>query len=499
MLGTNGAESFATATIKKIAPSAAPAPPLCVDLDGTLLKTDMLLESAFVLLKANPLFLFLFPLWLAKGRAYLKQQIAQRVTLDVACLPYNLAFLQFLTAEYQNGRRLVLVTACDIRLAAQIAKHLGIFAEVYASDGKINLSGTRKLALLRAQCGGGKSFDYAGNAAVDLPIWRHANAPIIVNAPAWVIKRARQITPSATIFPREYDFKHRARLFLKAIRIHQWVKNILIFVPLLTAHKLAEPALLLPALLAFVAFSFCSSSVYLLNDLLDLEADRVHPTKRKRPFAAGDLSISTGIALIPLLLLASAAISLLLLPPGFLLALAVYFALTVGYSFYFKQLVLVDVLLLALLYTARLVAGAAAVAIAVSPWLFAFSMFLFLSLAFVKRFSELHSLRLSKKETAKGRGYFANDLEQLASLGAASGYISVLVLALYINSEDVTVLYHRPELLWLICPLLLYWISRVWLLAHRGQMHQDPIVFALKDKASYLLGVLAGAVMMAAV
>jgi len=486
-------ESFAPATIT---PHDNIPPPLCVDLDGTLLKTDMLLEAAFALLKTNPFFLFLLPIWLLKGKAYLKQQIARRVTLDVACLPYNLEFLKFLTEEYQNGRPLILTTACDVKLARQISQHLGIFTGVLASDGKTNLSGAKKLQMLREKFGG-KAFDYAGNAAIDLPIWQNANASIVVNAPARVVKKAGQTASLSKIFPREQDAKSRLRVFLKAIRVHQWVKNILIFVPLLTAHKLAEPALLVNAFYAFIAFSLCSSSVYLLNDLLDLEADRLHPTKRQRPFASGDLPLLTGIFLVPVFLLASTAISVLL-PPGFLYALMAYFSLTLAYSLYLKQVVLVDVLLLALLYTARLIAGAAAVAVTVSPWLFAFSLFLFLSLAFVKRYSELRSLRLANKEAAKGRGYLANDLEQLSSLGAASGYISVLVLALYIHSYDVAALYRHPEALWLICLLLLYWISRVWLLAHRGGMHQDPIVFALKDKVSYLLGALAGVVMVAA-
>ncbi len=468
--------------------------PLCVDLDGTLIRTDMLFESLFVLLKRNPLYLFLLPLWLLRGRAFLKQAIAQRVALNTSCLPFNNEFLQYLKHQHQRGRALVLATACPRPIAEQIARELGIFTHVLATDGEVNLSGERKRELLCKRFGV-RGFDYAGNAAVDMKIWRDARASIIVNAPTWLSARAQRMTSVAQVFNDPRGLLVRARIFLKAIRVHQWVKNLLVFVPLLTSHNVGHIPLLAEAALAFLAFSLCSSSVYLLNDLLDLEADRLHATKRRRPFAAGLLSIQAGMLLIPGLLLTSVAIAVTL-SPAFLYALTGYFILTVAYSFYLKQIAVVDTLLLAILYTARIVAGAAAIGVALSMWLLAFSLFLFLSLAYVKRYSELHVLCETKKEKAKGRGYLAKDLEQISNLGATSGYIAVLVLALYINSEEVTALYSRPQLLWLVCPLILYWISRVWLLAHRGQMHQDPIVFALKDKVSYALGVAAGLIML---
>jgi 4-hydroxybenzoate polyprenyltransferase len=285
---------------------------------------------------------------------------------------------------------------------------------------------------------------------------------------------------------------------VKALRVHQWAKNALIFVPLLAAHRAAEPAVTLKAVLGFVAFSLCASSVYVLNDLLDLESDRRHPTKKKRPFAACDLPVSTGVVLAPLLLLAGAAVSFLFLPLAFAGLLGAYYVLTLAYSLRLKQVVMLDVLVLAGLYTVRIFGGALAVGVPTSSWLLMFSTFLFLSLALVKRLSEVRRLRLSNESSAHGRGYLAQDYEQLASLGAAAGQVSVLVLALYITSKEVTALYAHPERLWLLCPVMLYWVGRVWVLAHRGLVNEDPLVFALRDRVSYWVAFIAALVLWAA-
>jgi 4-hydroxybenzoate polyprenyltransferase len=457
-------------------------------LDGTLIKSDVLLESLLLLIKRNPLTVLLLPWWLLRGRAYVKQQIARRTNLNPTILPYQLDLLQFLTAQYHAGRRLVLATAADMKIARGIADHLGIFSDVVASDGTRNLSGAKKLEALRARFDEG--FDYVGNGSVDLPIWQEARSAIAVNCGGALLRKVRRDCRVREVFGDQRSPATRLRALVKAMRVHQWVKNLLIFVPLLTAHELSL-GLWLNAVIAFIAFSLCSSSVYLLNDLLDLEADRQHPTKRNRPFAAGDLPLLTGLIGAPLLLAMALALALLL-PPAFMLALVGYFGLTLAYSFYLKQVVLLDALVLALLYTSRIFAGSYAVDVPLSHWLLGFSMFLFLSLALVKRYSELHMLRQQNRDAAKGRGYFAGDLEQLANLGAAAGYISVLVLALYISSAEVAIRYSYPGLLWLVCPPLLYWVSRIWLIAHRGQMHHDPVVFAIKDRASYVVGLLAG-------
>ena len=354
-----------------------------------------------------------------------------------------------------------------------------------ASDGKTNLRGKAKGMTLAGRFGA-HAFDYAGNSSMDLPVWAEARQAIIVNGNPRLVARARQQGDVNRVF----NFpKPLLRSFIKALRPHQWAKNLILFLPLLTAHKLFEPALALDAALAFVAFSLCASGVYVLNDLFDLEADRHHQTKQLRPLAAGDLPLPWGLAAFPALLLAGAALAFRL-RWEFPAILGGYFVLTTVYSYGLKKIPLVDVFCLAALYTVRLIAGHGATGVEYSVWLLVFSMFLFLSLALVKRFVELNSACQQNRLDIKGRGYLANDLWLVATLGSSSGYLSALVLALYVNSSEVRVLYRHPVLLLLICPLLLYWVSRVWLLAHRGKMHDDPLVFALKDPVSYLVGFL---------
>jgi 4-hydroxybenzoate polyprenyltransferase len=459
--------------------------PLCVDLDGTLIKTDLLWESMVRLLKSNPLYLLILPFWWLKGRAFLKYQIGARVQLDVTALPYHQPLIDFLREEHRRGRPLFLATASDRKLAQPVADHVGLFTDVLASNGEFNLRGTRKLQAMEQRFGP-RGFDYAGNSSVDYPVWEGSRQAIVVNAREIVTEQARRLATVSHVFNEP---KMPVQSVLKTLRPHQWIKNLIIFVPLLTSHQLNNMALLGDAILAFIAFSLCASSVYVVNDLFDLEPDRHHPTKKLRPFAAGDLSLPTGFALVVLLLAAAGGLTLLL-PKTFGLVLALYLALATSYSWRLKQLVLLDVFFLAGLYTMRLIAGHEAASIKYSFWLLAFSMFIFLSLALVKRYLELLGLRQENIHNAKGRGYTANDLEMVATLGTASGYLAALVLALYVNSSEVLVLYQHETLLLLVCPLLLYWISRVWLIAHRGQMNDDPIVFALGDRTSYVIGVL---------
>jgi 4-hydroxybenzoate polyprenyltransferase len=467
--------------------------PLCVDLDGTLVRTDLLVEALFVLLKRNPLYLLLLPVWLLGGKAVFKQQVYRRAELNVAVLPYNQRLLAFLRQEHRAGRAIVLATAADRRVAERVAEHLGVFSEVLASDGRVNLSGPRKRDALIERFGPA-GFDYAANAAADLPVWVECRRAIVVNAPRRVAEKARRTADVAAVMD---DRPNPARALLRAVRPHQWAKNVLVFVPLLTSHQLTDPGLLLAAACAFLAFGFCASSVYLLNDLLDLESDRQHATKRNRPFAAGDLSLESGVVLCGVLLAAGVGFSLLL-PWVFLVVLALYYVLTIAYSFYLKEKLLLDVHCLGALYTIRVLAGSAATGVAPSQWLLAFCLFLFLSLALVKRVSEVQHLLRENLESAKGRSYRATDLQALASLGTGSGFICVLILALYIQSPQVTALYKTPPVLWVLCPLFTYWMSRVWMIAYRGKMNQDPVVFALKDKVSYLVGLCAAAVMIVA-
>lgn len=460
--------------------------PLCVDLDGTLIRTDLLVEAVFALLKRNVFYALLLPLWLAKGKAYLKQQIADRVDLDAMLLPYHSTFLDHLKEEHAKGRRLILTTASNEKFAQAVALYLGIFTDVLASNAIINLSGRRKLERLQSLFGDG-GFDYAGNAMVDLPLWQRAGQVLLVNPESGVKEAVERQSAIAKIFDdRAVD---PIKDYLKALRLHQWLKNLLVFVPLAMAHRFDEPVLLGQAILAFLAFGLCASSVYLLNDLLDLPDDRQHPTKRLRPFAAGSISVVNGAMLIPGLLAAAFGLALLL-PVEFIQVLAFYYFVTLAYSLRLKRIALLDVLTLAGLYTIRIIAGDAAVSVLPSFWLLAFSMFLFLSLALVKRFTELMSLKQQDRTSASGRDYTAVDLETLSQFGSASAYMAVLVLALYINSDAVRDLYSHPELIWLLCPLLLYMVTRIWLLARRDELHEDPVVFVIEDRRSQLVGVI---------
>lgn len=460
--------------------------PLCVDLDGTLIKSDILIESFFALIKRNPLLALLVPLWLLKGKAHLKQQIAARTELDVSTLPFHSDFLEYLRGQHGDGRRLILATASNGKFAEQVAAYLGLFEAVLASDESTNLSANKKLRRLREHYGD-KLFDYAGNARADLKIWPHARKAILVNPETGVQAAAQRIGNVEHCFD---DRRATPGNYLRALRPHQWSKNVLVFVPLLASHQIGNPFLLWSATLAFLAFSLCASSVYLINDLLDLPADRRHARKKHRPFASGAIPLLNGALLIPLLLVAAFGIALLL-PAEFLLLLTGYFILTATYSLWLKSKVLFDVMVLAGLYTLRIIAGAAAISVEPSFWLLAFSMFLFLSLAMVKRYTELDGLKESGRASIRERGYQAADLHTLNSLGSSSGYLAVLVLALYINSDDVTRIYRHPQLIWLLCPILLYWVSRLWLAAARGKMHDDPVVFAFRDNVSRWIALMA--------
>jgi 4-hydroxybenzoate polyprenyltransferase len=377
----------------------------------------------------------------------------------------------------------VLTTTHDERLARQVADHLQLFDMVLGSNGSTPLSAaTRRDHLVTVF--GEKGFDYAGSSHSDLAIWAAARRAIVVNPQRHVQSVVSQLAEVERVFA---DRQSSFRLCLRALRLHQWVKNLLVFVPLLTAHRMPDLRLLTQTSLAFIAFGLCASSVYLLNDLLDLSADRHHPHKRQRPFASGELSLATGLVLIPLLLGLSGLVSLGL-PPAFLGMLGLYYSTTLAYSFVLKRVAPLDVLLLAGLYTVRLLAGSAATALWPSPWLLAFSTFLFLSLALVKRYAELVIvMRAVGAEAARARGYQADDRELITAMGIASGYVAVVVLALYITGVAAQRFHSQQEAIWLLCPLLLYWISYMWLIARRGGMHDDPVVFALKNRGSVLV------------
>jgi len=476
-------------TISNLESTTTNLRPLCVDLDGTLVKSDTLVDSLLVLLRTRPALVFKLPSQLLHGKAAFKAFVTQSISLDVAYLPYNRQLLQFLQQERAQGRKIYLATGADLALAQRVATHLGIFTGVLASDGAANLTGNKKLLSLRKLLNSA-AFDYIGNDTLDLPLLASASEPMVANPSLWLRLRlwALGIRPAREFHER----RHPLKSLLKAVRLHQWAKNLLIFVPLLLAHGLTVGRLL-TALLAFCCFSLTASATYIVNDLLDIEADRLHPQKRRRPFASGDLSAFAGLgsAAVFLLLVLSGA---RLLPPAFYAWLLLYLASTLAYSLYLKRIVLVDVLMLSGLYILRLLAGSAATQTPISHWLAGFSMFLFLSLAIAKRFAELENLRASGATPRNSRGYLLADLDQLRSFGTAAAYAAVVVFAIYISGLDVMKLYRHPRLLWLMVPLMILWLNRVWLLASRGQLDEDPVAFALTDRMSLLIGAAVAAI-----
>jgi 4-hydroxybenzoate polyprenyltransferase len=467
--------------------------PLVVDLDGTLIRSDLLVEGCFALLSAAPLRLPLVAASLAHGRAAFKARVAAEAELDFAGLPFNEEFLAFLRAERVRGRRIYLASAADERYARALADTLGLFDGVFASNGTTNLKGETKASVLVAAFGRG-GFDYAGNAAADLDVWQEAGGVLAVNAsPALLRTVQRRFSDATVIAPRKLAVGD----YVRALRPHQWLKNLLLLVPGFAAHRFDAPMVLACAL-AFVSFSLCASSVYLLNDLLDLRHDRQHRTKRHRPFAAGRIDMLHGVAMFLAALVGAVGVALLL-PPGFMTVLVAYYALTLAYSMNLKRQPIIDVMTLAGLYGIRIVAGGAAAGVTLSPWLLAFSIFFFLCLALVKRSTELTDRRGRDAIDPPGRGYKLADLAVLQTMAAASGYVAVLVFILYINSPAVAGVYGDAERLWAIPCVLLYWVSRVLILTHRGEMHDDPVIFAARDRPSLACATVIALVVLASI
>lgn len=458
--------------------------PLIVDLDGTLIHTDILHESALGLLRTNPFALLRIPYWLARGKAALKEYLAKHTQLHLDSLPYNNDLLQWLKQQKTEGRKLILCTASDRSIANAVSEHLGIFDEVIASDGAINLAGKEKAKTLVARYGHA-GFDYVGNSKVDIPVWQCARKAVVVNASTKLAEKAEKSFEVEQVFP---SLKSNFKTWCRVFRVHQWLKNVLLFIPLLAAHQIAVIDHWIMLIISFCAFSLCASSVYIINDLMDLESDRLHPRKCKRPFASGQIPAWMGVILAPLLLFCSFLLARCV-EGSFIFWLGFYFILTCLYSWKLKRIVLVDCLVLSILYTLRIIAGNSAIDIPLSFWLLTFSIFLFLSLALVKRYSELKVQLQQGSKSAHGRGYYTSDGELIQMQGITSGFAAVLVLTLYIHSEAIIKLYKIPELLWAEVPILLFWINWMWLQAHRGKMHDDPLVFAVKDRVSLLAGI----------
>jgi 4-hydroxybenzoate polyprenyltransferase len=428
--------------------------PLVVDLDGALIRSDVLVETAFAFVGQFPFAAYKIPLWLWRGKAVLQQHLAQSVDIDATTLPYDARVLDRVREARDEGRPVYLVSAYDERLLSAVANHLGGFAGWFAADP----SADGKAAKLADAFGEG-GFDYIGNDRIDC-------------AAASYDASAGDGSPQTS-----------RRALLRLLRPHQWAKNALVGVALLTAHRFT-PAAALQAFLAAVAFSACASAAYIVNDLVDIQADRGHPSKRRRPFASGDASFTAGATLVGLCLLLAFAVAASI-SAEFLGILAFYLALTTAYSLLLKRKLLIDVVTLAVLYTVRVVAGAVAIDVPMSEWLLMFAMFIFLSLALIKRYSELAIRFDVGLPDPANRGYKIDDLSVVFSLAAAAGYCAVVVLTLYLSSDTVRALYARPSLLWLACPLFIYWISRILMLSHRRVLHDDPIVFAMRDRVTW--------------
>jgi len=462
--------------------------PLYVDLDGTLIATDSLHESLLQLVRASPASLLSLPGWLLRGKAAFKKEVAERTAIDVQTLPYRPEVLELVRSARAAGRRTVLATASDGRLAHAVASHLGLFDAVLASDGEHNLRGAGKRAAIEADAGG-RDFSYAGNDHVDLAVWREAEAAVVVSRSEALARRVAGLTSVET---RIVPPRTSLRRYLYGARLHQWLKNVLIFLPLMPVlHELTQP-LVLQAALAFLAFGLMASGIYVLNDLLDLESDRRHHRKRLRPFAAGEITARAGLIMAGLLCAASLALSTALLPDEFVGVLLLYMALTSAYSLHLKRRAVVDVFALAGLYTIRVAAGTAATGLPLSFWILSFSMFIFLSLALAKRYVELTGPPGEAKRMKRDRGYQPGDAPFVLCTGIAAGQMSVLLLGLYLHDQEVLARYDNPQYLWVLIPLFLFWTLRVWLKAIRGALHDDPVVFAARDWVScWALGIAA--------
>ena len=467
--------------------------PLVVDLDGTLIRTDLLVESFFARLGANPL--RIFSLWssLSRGKACLKADIARDTPIDPAHLPYNEQVLSLVREARERGRPVHLASASNERYVRDVADHLALFDGWLASTESENLSSSVK-AMRLVEAFGERGFDYIGNDKADLAVWSRANQRLAVDPSPSVKAALNALDPNAVVLePQTGGF----RAWLKLLRVHQWTKNTLLFVPAFASHRF-DMAAIVDGTLGAVAFSMAASSIYILNDLVDLDADRRHRTKKLRPLAAGTVSIRQAMLVAPALL--SGAMGLgLLVSPAFAGVLLAYLGVTTAYTFHLKRKMMVDIIALASLYTLRVVAGAVAVATVPSEWILAFSMFIFTALALIKRYVELTAILDAALPDPANRNYRKSDLPVLGALAAASGFNAVTVFALYISSDTVHRLYRHPLALWLICPILMYWVGRVLMMADRRLMDDDPIVFALRDRNSLLTFALIGFIMVAAI
>ena len=479
----------AVATTTSIADD--PSTTLVVDLDDTLVRTDLLFEQILRLFKSSPQKIPRLFFWLLSGRARFKQKLANNTTVDPSRLPYHQAVLECIELAHNKGQKVILASASHESVVHSIAEHLGCFDAVIATS-VVNLKGQQKLDAIRSRLGD-KPFVYIGDSRSDLALWQHSAKAIAINPARSVARDLNRLGVDHEIIQSKDP---RLNTILKQMRVFQWAKNSLVFLPLLAGHHFLDKLRWRGALIAAAAFSLLASAVYVMNDMLDVDADRAHHSKNRRPFASGDLPLKTGFLLMPLLLAGSALISLPL--SGQTQAyLGMYFLLNVAYSWRLKEVVLIDTVTLAGFYTLRILAGGSAANTPVSQWLLSFSIFFFFGLAMVKRYTEL--LRGKGSHHVEGRGYSFNDKQAVFVTGVASSFLAILICVLYLNGREVAALYSRPDYLWLLAPILLYWSSRVWLLAQRGELHEDPVVFAVRDRDSWIVAILIAGILALAI
>lgn len=469
-------------------------PLLCVDLDGTLVSTDTLDECLLRMARYRPLMLLWLPIWMLRGKAYFKDRVAAATAHLLGPLPYRQSVLEYIRQNAGVGEPVVLATAANERIAELVSKDLGLFSAVMASDEHLNLSGARKLARIR-EFAAGRPIAYMGDHAKDIPIWLACERAIVVAGSPSLAQRISDV-PEVVVIPA--DRQATMRDWARQLRCHQWSKNMLLFAPLILAHLVTSPPAVLASVLAVIAFSLTASAVYIGNDLVDLPHDREHVRKRSRPLASGVISIRSALAVGALLLAAAFLISFAFLPGNFTMMLLGYMVLNIAYSVWHKRVPVLDIMLLAGFYVYRVLIGAVAVQAMISPWLLAFSMFFFLGLGIIKRYAELTLAASQDQEAISGRSYTTADIDFIRTAGISSSCVAALVLALYLQSEEVTHLYKRPEFLWMVCPLVLYWNLRAWFIANRGEMADDPVIFALHDPASYVVGALTAMLMVLA-
>ncbi len=462
--------------------------PLFVDLDGTLLKTDIMFEAMLLLLKKNILYCLSILLWLAKGRAHLKYQLSNRVDIPVATLPLNTEFLEYLQTQKKKNRKLILISASSQKAVDQIKSHMKIFDAAFGSDANVNLKGKTKLEKIKMLTDG-KSFAYAGNSRVDAVIWNEASQAIIVNCEVKATN-SKKFENALRFDPPEPALGQ----LLRSVRPHQWLKNLLVFIPLILSHQLSDTGLISVLFVTFISFSLCASSVYLMNDLFDLEHDRNHLSKFNRPFASGNLSIVTGLIAGPCLFTLG-AITAFYLPFNFLIVFFAYGLINFAYSFYLKKIFMLDVVVLAFLYTLRIIAGAESIELQPTFWLLGFSFSLFLGLAMVKRVAELFNVISAGNKKIEGRAYSKDHMSFLSITGVLSTAIAVAIFAFYITDPKTTELYSAPLFLWAIFPLLSYLLFRIWKNALKGEMSEDPVLFALTDQVGQILVVCCGIIL----